>query len=166
MNRLTPACSVLLTACFGCTGTQSIGFGPFSSSSIASGGLAGVAAFVPGNIPGEGEFSLIVVNTDSTAIYDVTVTPTGSTAVTRQAQPCNAANFTAGCDVGTVVISATTTGLENPATLTLIPDSTCKQQVVFITATEIPASGDVPATKTATLTQTLPTSAATCGLGL
>jgi hypothetical protein len=182
MNRLTLACSVLLTACFGCAGIQSIGFGPFPSSSIAGGSLAGVAAFVPGIVPDDGEFSLIVFNTDGTAIYDVTVTPAGSTATTKQVNPCNPAYFTAGCDVGTVVISVTTTGLETPATLTLMPDSSCKQQVVYIVATNTTTTGDQTATdtpegetptttdqttiKTVTLTQTTPIEAAACGLGI
>ena len=142
-----------------CAGLQNIGFGPFPSTSL-SGSVAGVASFVPGTVPGAGEFALVVYNTDSTNAYDATVTPAGGTALTKTVPSCGIASFAPSCTVASVVVTIAVSGSTTPPTLTVTPPATCSQQIVFI----VPATtSSTSATSQPSLMETVPTSLAACG---
>ena len=166
MKRLMLACCLLLAAGLSCTGS-SLGFGPFPSSVFGNGVTAGVAGFVPGTIPGANEYAIVVLNTDATNTYDVTMTPAGGSAITRQALPCNVANFVASCSAN-AVLQVIPTGSTTPVALTVTPNATCTQQLVFIAVTTTTGTGGT-GTTTVSLTQTAPTSIINCpglaGLG-
>lgn len=164
-----------LCGVMGCAGaTANFGFGPYPSSGIGSGLTAGVAAFIPGTVPQEGEFALVIINTDNNAAYTVNVTPQGDLAVTRTIAPCSLANFAVSCDAQLITIELVVAGSATMPTLVLTPQTgTCTQQVVYI---EVPVdtsggtgSGTGGGTDTTTdppsLTQTLPASAVNCGFG-
>ena len=160
MNRIMLVCGLLLlVGGVGCVGPN-LGFGPFPSSVFGSSVTAGVAGLVPGVIPGENEFAILVVNTDDANAYDVSVTPAGGSATKREALPCSVANFVATCDVASVLIQLP--GVTPAASLTIAPDAACSQQLVFIALTTTEATEEEEATTTVSLTTTPPDSIANC----
>ncbi|HOA73306.1 MAG TPA: hypothetical protein PL151_12115 [Phycisphaerae bacterium] len=155
----------------GCAGVSEIGFGPFPTSGIGGGQLtAGVAGFVPGTVPREGEFSLLVVNTDADTVHNVVVTPEGGLASTRSISPCSAASFAVPCDAPTVLVQVILPGVATRVELTItpVPDA-CRQRIVYIGAAVKPDGGGGGGTdeddEPPTLSETIPASAVNCGLG-
>lgn len=172
--------SVLLVGMVGCAGMGSGGFGPFPSSGIGGGQLtAGVAGFIPGTVPREGEFSLLIVNTDAESTHSVTVTPAGGQPIVRDVAPCSLANVAVSCDAPTILIEINIPGEASPPSLTLTPvPGACSQRLVYIAVpTELDGNGtggdddeeededeeELP--ELPWLTETLPPSAVNCGLG-
>lgn len=170
MTRASLVVCLVLAGIAGCA-TTDVGFGPFPTSGIGGTQLtAGVAGFIPNTIPGEGEFALLIANTDSTSSHIVTVTPEGGSAVDRTIEPCNVGTVAVPCDAETVLVELTVAGSATPITLTITPvPETCTQRFVYIGVTGTTGTGgggtDTPDTVTLTLTESLPTSAAACGLG-
>jgi hypothetical protein len=160
MKHLILVGSALAMVGASCVDLQSLGFGPFPSSSLG-GSVAGVASFVPGAVPGEGQFALVVFNTDSANTFDVTVTSLNGAAVTKTAAPCGVANFAPSCTAASVLVSVAVTGSVTNPSLTVIPPANCGQQIVFI----VPGTTSGTTTTPPTLTQSVPSSAATCGVG-
>lgn len=173
MTRASWVSCLVLVFVVGC-GLGDIGFGPFPSSGLAGGQLtAGVAGFVPDAVPQEGEFPLLIVNTDSQASHTVRVTPLGGLAIDRTVGPCNAGTVAVACDAATVLIELMVAGSATPVTLTIIPvEGSCTQRVVYIGVPFVPddggtggTGGDETSDEPPTLTETVPASAAACGLG-
>jgi len=167
--RLSRICCLALVGLSGCVSTPFNEFGPYPSSSIAGGSLtAGVAGFVPGTVPQEGEFLLLVVNTDSSSTQRVIVSPEGALAITRDIAPCSIGNFAVSCDAPTVLIQVVVPGSATMPELTLTPAG-CTQRIVYIgveAQTDTGGTTDQPATETPpTLTETVPASAVDCGFG-
>lgn len=170
--------SVLLVGIVGCAGMGGGGFGPFPSSGIGGGQLmAGVAGFIPGTVPREGEFSLLIVNTDAGSTHTVTVTPAGGQPITRDIAPCSLANVAVSCDAPTILIEINVPGEASPPSFTLTPiPGACSQRLVYI-AVPIEGYGNGTGGDDGTggdgdelpelpwLTETLPPSAVNCGLG-
>jgi hypothetical protein len=155
----------------GCPGGSEIGFGPFPTSSVGGGQLtAGVAGFVPGTVPQEGEFSLLVINTDADTPYNVVVTPAGGLANMRMVAPCSLGNFAVPCDALTVLVEVIVPGAAAPVTLTVTPvPGACGQRIVYIGAAVDTGTGGGGDTdddeEPPTLSETIPPSAVNCGLG-
>ncbi len=176
MKRMLLACGLLVLPCLSCAGTSNFGFGPYPSSSFAGGQLtAGVAGFIPGSVPGEGDFLLVIFNTDSRASHNVVVTPEGDLALSRTIAPCSVGNVAVSCSAPSVLIEIMGTNAAAPPAFTFMPDpDNCQQKVVYIAvpvdtsaATGTTDTTGTTGTTTATpsLTDTLPPSAATCGFG-
>jgi hypothetical protein len=162
---------LVLIAVAGCADITDIGFGPFPSSGLGGGQLtAGVAGFVPNVVPQEGEFSLLIVNTDSEASHTVMVTPLGGLAVNRDIGPCSAGTVAVSCEAESVLVELLGTTAAVPPSVTVTPvEGTCTQRIVYIgvpaqTGTDGTGGTDQTPTEPPTLTETLPESAADCGL--
>ncbi|MBI4580226.1 MAG: hypothetical protein HY718_11020, partial [Planctomycetes bacterium] len=134
MRRARVICGLLLLAGTGCASIASVDFGPYPASGLGTGSVfAGVAGFVPGNVPGEGEFLLTIANTDPTTLHTVIITPTGDVPITLTIAPCNVAKAAVSCSATRIVIEI---DLPPPAvnpTLTITPNAAaCLPRVVYI----------------------------------
>lgn len=171
MRWATVTCCGVLVSIAGCTGTTGLGFGPFPTSGIGGGQLtAGVASFVPGVVPGEGEFALLVFNTDSKAVHRVTATPLGGLAITRNIAPCSVGNYAMPCDAVSILVQIEVPGQATFPSLTIVPvPGACTQRLVYIS---VPVQADGGGTgggneqtEPPTLTETVPPSVVNCGVG-
>lgn len=160
MRRVTLACCLLLITGLSCAGVYP-GFGPFATSALEPGLVAGVAGFETGQ--GESglvQFMLLVVNTDDINPHTFQLSAAGMTTTSQVVQACNAVKFMVDCRVTTALIQVT--DVAALPSLIITPTASCGQQFVFTNVVRIPGSLTVPATTTITLTQTMPSSAANC----
>ncbi len=143
-----------------CTGVPS--FGPYSSSSLGS-LAAGVAGFVPGTIPGEGQFLLTIVNTDKTNPYNVLVTPIDDVPVIRTVTTCGTAAVVLNCTTESVLIELQIAGQTTSPSLTIVPDpDNCLTRIVYIEVEVATGTDTSTSTVPPSLTETLPASAVNC----
>lgn len=165
MRRASLVCCLLAVMGLSCSGEYA--FGPYTTSSLGS-LAAGVATFVPGTVPGEGEFLLTVYNTDSKNAYRVVVTPFGETAETVSIPSCTAVSVICPCDAESIEINLmASSGTSILSTLTITPDaSNCVTRLVYIglesTTNTSTTDSTTTTTETAVLTETVPDSIIDC----
>lgn len=133
-------------------------FGPYPSSTLGN-IAAGVAGFVPGVVPGEGQFALILFNADSENAHTVRVTDADGTPTTVEVDACGTENVLVTCGTAIILVELLDEEGTTVSTFEVTPPATCQTALVYI---DPGAAGDGEEEATATLTDTTPEAAADC----
>lgn len=132
-------CCGLLLVSLSCTGTN-VTMGPYTTSLLGAANLGvGVAGWglAPVNALQEGEFALILVNTDSNASHTVEVTTGGAAQNPLTIAACSIEVVVGVCDTTPTTIGLTGT----TTTIDVTPDTTtCGPETVYIVTADSTAS--------------------------
>ena len=146
MRRLAYAYCLLFVAVLGISGCPGTGFGPFPNNVLDPSRPPGVAYFVPGTVPGENQFQILVVNTDTEVAHFFYITSDASETIYGRWVPgCSVGRFVGDCEATAILIEAYVF-IEDDSlplgghyiivTLTITPNEDCSQRVIFLAAYE------------------------------